>query len=40
VREAKKVNANASGTFDDDVFGFWRFIYVSRRVYICARVYI
>lgn len=42
VSEAKKVNANASGTFDEDFFGFGRFMYASRRTCvctICARVY-
>lgn len=34
MREAKKVNAHASGTFDDDFFGFGRFIYTYARVYI------
>jgi hypothetical protein len=42
VSEAKKVNANASDTFDEDFFGFGRFMYASRRACvctICARVY-
>ena len=36
VSEAKKVNANASGTFDEDFFGFGRFMCASRRACVCV----